>query len=223
MSNIAVIDLGTGNLRSVYQAVYTVMDRGDRVYVTDDPQDIKNADKIVFPGQGAIATCMVKMNTCSELLHEIRSSLKNKPFLGICIGLQALYARSDEGGGIEGLGTLSGEVKHFLNLAREDKKLSDRNTGQSLKIPHMGWNNVNQTQTHPLWCDIPDHARFYFVHSFCAVSDQDNQVYAKTDYGYSFTSAAGLDNLFAVQFHPEKSQDNGLKLLKNFIHWDGVN
>lgn len=222
MCNIAVIDLGTGNLRSVYQAIQKVGENGQSVRVTDSPSEIRNADRVVFPGQSAIGSCMEKMRSHPELLEAINHSIREKPFLGICIGLQALFHDSEEDGGVECMGVLKGAVKHFRSLPDGKCDLVDANSGRALKIPHMGWNNVKQTQSHSLWQGIPDTARFYFVHSFCAVSESGDETYGVTEYGCPFTAAAGVSNLFAVQFHPEKSQANGLRLLKNFIQWDGV-
>ena len=145
--------------------------------------------------------------------------MHNRPFLGICIGLQALYEFSEEGGGTEGLGLFKGKVRHFDSI---NSSSTDPHTGMRFKIPHMGWNNVAQTQDHPLWQNIPQDSRFYFVHSYCALSERPQEVYGETEYSCNFTAAAGRDNVFAVQFHPEKSQHAGLTLLENFVNWDGA-
>ncbi|MBS1269736.1 MAG: Imidazole glycerol phosphate synthase subunit HisH [Gammaproteobacteria bacterium] len=223
MNRIAVIDLGTGNLRSVARALETA-GRGDcEVRVSDAAGDVSRAERIVFPGQSAIGSVMGRLRSNPALLDTLVESMGAKPFLGICIGLQALYARSSEDGGVEGLGVLSGEVRHFLEAGGGTSgSFNDPDSGRKLKIPHMGWNNVCQTHEHPLWQGIEQCAWFYFVHSYCAFPDAAGEVYGVTSYGLEFAAAAGNRNAFAIQFHPEKSQQNGLKLLGNFIHWDGT-
>jgi len=213
MTCVAVVDFGTGNLRSVCKAIEHVAPEVD-VLVTDDPERIYSASHVVFPGQGAIGTCVraIKEKGLGDVLLE---ALDTKPFLGICLGLQALYRESEEHGGTSCLGVLGGEVKHLTHLNGVERWPTE------LKIPHMGWNTVRQTRPHPLWAGIASETRFYFVHSFCAVGDNDKEVFGTTNYGGLFTSAAGCGNLFATQFHPEKSQHDGLILLKNFVHWDG--
>lgn len=218
MSNIAVIDFGSGNLRSVGKAIEHVA--GDsRVAVTDDPNRIHAADHVVFPGQGAIGACMRTMDS-KGLRDAVREALDSKPFLGICLGLQALYESSEEDGGTAGLGFLHGRVAHFRHL--NGGASWDRGSGPRLKIPHMGWNQVEQTQRHPLWHGIAPRSRFYFVHSYCATSDDRTEIYGETDYGGRFVACGGRENVFAVQFHPEKSQHAGLALLRNFVAWDGA-
>jgi glutamine amidotransferase len=214
MAHVAVVDFGTGNLRSVSKAIEHVAPKV-RVDVTDDPDRVQAADHVVFPGQGAIGTCIraIDQKGLSDALME---ALRTKPFLGICLGLQALYRYSEEHDGTPCLGVLDGEVKHLTHLSGVAEWPSD------LKIPHMGWNTVRQNQRHPLWSNIGSDARFYFVHSYCAVGDNNAEVLGITEYGGLFTSAAGRDNLFATQFHPEKSQRDGLTLLRNFVQWDGA-
>lgn len=223
MNRIVVIDLGTGNLRSVSRAVQAAAGDGCEVRVSDSAWDVERADRVVFPGQSAMGSVMERLRGNGALLEALLEAVAAKPFLGICIGLQAMYARSSEDGGVECLGVLGGEVRHFLE-GRDggDEGLTDPRTGRRLKIPHMGWNNVRQDQSHPLWRGIPSDAWFYFVHSYCAFSNEPAEVYGTTRYGLEFAAAAGRRNVFAVQFHPEKSQRNGLELLANFAVWDGA-
>ncbi|HQU15741.1 MAG: imidazole glycerol phosphate synthase subunit HisH [Chromatiales bacterium 21-64-14] len=212
MSTIAVIDYGMSNLRSVHKALeYLAPD--DHVCVTGDPRLIRDADRVVFPGQGAIGDCMVRLRE-HGLDAAIRECLRERPFLGLCLGLQALMETSEENGGTQGLGVFAGAVTRF------PPGLTDA-SGARLKIPHMGWNRVHQAGTHPLWENIPQDSRFYFVHSYHVVPEDPRLVTGTTPYGRGFASALGQDNIFAVQFHPEKSQRAGLALLANFLHWDG--
>ncbi|VAX08913.1 Imidazole glycerol phosphate synthase amidotransferase subunit [hydrothermal vent metagenome] len=208
---IAVIDYGMGNLRSVAKAVEHVVDAGDKVLVTDDPKLILSSDRVVFPGQGAARDCMAAISD-HHLNRAILDAAEAKPFLGICMGLQVLMEFSEENDGTELLGLLQGKVRHF----ERDVQVS----GQRLKIPHMGWNKVHHTGDHPLWQGIGQDSRFYFVHSYYVEPVDREIVAATTDYGVDFTSAIAKDNLFAVQFHPEKSARDGLMLLRNFVHWD---
>lgn len=208
---IAVIDYGMGNLRSVSKAVEHVAASGDRVRVTDDPALILSADRVVFPGQGAARDCMAAISD-HHLNRAVLEAARSKPFLGICMGLQVLMGFSEENGGTGLLGLLEGDVRRFPS--------GMEHAGQRLKIPQMGWNQVHQTVEHPLWAGIPQDSRFYFVHSYYVAPKQLELVAGTTDYGISFTSAIARDNLFATQFHPEKSADAGLKLLENFVRWD---
>jgi len=206
MTTVAVIDYGMGNLRSVCKAIERVAPAA-RVHLATCAADIERADRIVFPGQGAIGGCIAALER-SGMGDALRASLATKPYLGICLGLQALYESSDEGGGSACLGLLPGRVRRF-------------NAGGDLKVPHMGWNQVYQTRPHPLWRGIAPETRFYFVHSYYAETTDAGLVVGATEYGVRFTSAAARANIFAVQFHPEKSQQAGLKLLANFVAWDG--
>ena len=200
---IAIIDYGMGNVRSVQKAIEHVAPN-DNVILTDNADLINQADRIVFPGQGAMGACMQALNE-HGLAEVIKKAAHEKPFLGICLGLQLLFDHSEENFGTEGLGIIPGNVVKFSK--------------SELKIPHMGWNTVNQSIDHPLWHNIEDNARFYSVHSYY-VSEADTSVVAgTTDYGVDFTCAVAKDNMFAVQFHPEKSQHDGLQLLTNFINW----
>ena len=214
MNTVAVFDYGMGNLRSVVKAIEHVAPRA-RVRLTSDAQEVLRADRVVFPGQGAIAGCMAALDTC-RLRTAVLQVVYTKPFLGICLGLQALYDFSEEGGGVKGLGVLTGRVPRF-----PPDRMHDASTGRALKVPHMGWNQVRQVKAHPLWKDIPSESRFYFVHSYYADAGERADVAGITEYGLRFTSAAAHANIFAVQFHPEKSAQAGLKLLENFMSWDG--
>ncbi len=212
MTTVAVLDYGMGNLRSVAKALEHVAPKA-RVVLTTDATDLARANRVVFPGQGAIGGCMTALGA-PGLQDALIAVMKQKPFLGICLGLQALYDRSEEGGGTTCLGLLRGSVRRF-------EPSSDRLSGERLKIPHMGWNQVHHERPHALWAGIPKDARFYFVHSYYADSADAGDVAGTTAYGVRFTSAAARDNMFAVQFHPEKSQRAGLKLLENFMNWNG--
>ncbi len=209
---IAVIDYGMGNLRSVAKAVEHVAADAE-VRVTDDPGYIAAADRVLFPGQGAARDCMAAIGQ-----HHVRQAVlqaaESKPFLGICMGLQVLMQHSEENDGTDLLGLFAGEVQRFDGTAIGDN-------GLPLKIPHMGWSQVRQMVAHPLWEGIADNSRFYFVHSYRVVPEDVSIIAGTTDYGVRFTAAIARDNLFATQFHPEKSADVGLRLLKNFVHWDG--
>lgn len=205
-NTIAVIDYGMGNLRSVAKAVEHVAD-GARVLITDKPNDIQQANRIVFPGQGAAAECMSALHQ-HELLAVIKECSQTKPFLGICMGMQVLMAHSAENNGVECLGVFEGDVVPFEN----ESACAD------LKIPHMGWNEVKQSD-HVLWHGIDDGSRFYFVHSYFVKPTSNDVIQGQCDYGIPFTAAIGQDNIFATQCHPEKSADAGLQLLSNFVTW----
>jgi glutamine amidotransferase len=214
MNTVAVIDYGMGNLRSVVKAIEHVAPRA-RVRLTSNAEEVAHAERVVFPGQGAIAACMTALDS-GHLRAAVLQAAQTKPFLGICLGLQALYDFSEEGGGVKGLGVLPGRVPRF-----PPAKMHDVATGLALKVPHMGWNQVLQVKAHPLWRDIPSGSRFYLVHSYYAEAGERADVAGITEYGLRFTSAAARANIFAVQFHPEKSAQAGLKLLENFMAWDG--
>ncbi|MFP5411212.1 MAG: imidazole glycerol phosphate synthase subunit HisH [Gammaproteobacteria bacterium] len=209
---IAVIDYGMGNLRSVAKALEKVCDA--KVLVTADPDLIRKADRVVFPGVGAIRDCMQEIGTrgIEEVVREVAAQ---KPFLGICLGMQLLMRHSEENDGCDALGILPGEVKYF-----GDDLLGERM--EKLKVPHMGWNQVHQTCEHPLWQGIAQDGRFYFVHSYYVRMDDEKLVAGRCEYGVEFAAAVARDNIFAVQFHPEKSQLAGLTLLANFTRWDGT-
>lgn len=207
MQRVAVIDYGMGNLRSVSQALEAVSEN-TQIDVTADPAIINQASHIVFPGVGAIRDCMAELERF-ELIDVVKQAAKNKPFLGICLGMQALLNHSEENQGTDTLGIIDGQVQLF--------DIADK----TLKVPHMGWNQVNQSIQHPLWHNIEQNCRFYFVHSYFVKPDNPAVTAATTSYPEPFTSAVNKDNVFAVQFHPEKSQHAGLQLLHNFLNWDG--
>lgn len=256
MADIAVVDYGMGNLRSVRQALRTVAPDAS-IVVTSDPQQIAQAARVVFPGQGAMPDCMREMDM-RGLRAAVLQAARSKPFLGICIGLQMLFEHSTEGD-IPGLGILPGKVVRFASNLHDAQ-------GNKLKVPHMGWNQVHHktlplpnpdgttshstglpknislvagclpggegamaastvggspgVDGHPLWAGIPQDARFYFVHSYYVQPQDERLVQATTDYPQPFVCAVARDNLFAVQFHPEKSQHAGLTLLRNFVSWN---
>lgn len=212
MTTVAVIDYGMGNLRSVCKAIEHVAPSA-RVRLAAAPAEVRAADRVVFPGQGAIVGCMRALAS-SGLREELLDALRNKPFLGLCLGLQALYESSEEGGGTPGLGVFPGRVRRF--------EPPGSGSDGGLKVPHMGWNQVEQSRAHPLWRGIPDRTRFYFVHSYYADTRARDVMAGATEYGVRFTSAAARENIFAVQFHPEKSQQAGLQLLANFVDWSGT-
>jgi glutamine amidotransferase len=213
MIDIAVVDYGMGNLLSVAKALQHVAPEA-RVAVTADPDAIRAADRVVFPGQGAMPDCMREMNA-RGLRAPLLEAAATKPFLGLCIGLQMLFDWSEEGG-VQGLGILPGRVLRFPADRMKDA------AGHKLKVPHMGWNEVHQQQRHPLWAQIADGSRFYFVHSYY-VEPQDPDIVAGTSaYPFRFACAVARRNIFAVQFHPEKSQSAGLRLLANFVRWNGA-
>ncbi len=211
MASIAIIDYGMGNLRSVAKALEHVAPR-TRVLVTQNRQDILHADRVVFPGQGSIRDCMRELIRW-DLVDVVREAALSKPFLGLCLGPQALLTFSEENGGIDGLDVLPGRVVWF-------GELRDPIDGERLKVPHMGWNQVHQLRDHPLWRGISQDSRFYFVHSYYLQPEDATLTVGRTGYGFDFASAIARDNIFAVQFHPEKSAQAGLRLLANFTDWN---
>jgi glutamine amidotransferase len=212
MSQVAVIDYGMGNLHSIAKALQHAAPDVD-VQITSDATIIKQADRVVFPGVGAIRDCMHALKT-TGLADVIEEVALQKPLLGICLGMQALLSNSEENNQTDCLNILSGQVVHF------PQPLFDE-SGNVLKIPHMGWNQVQQQGDHPLWENIAQNSRFYFVHSYYAVPNDQEMIAATSNYPVPFACALTQKNIFAVQFHPEKSQTVGLQLLKNFLHWDG--
>ena len=208
---IAVIDYGMGNLRSVWQALVHVAD-GKEIVVTADPAVVAGAERVVFPGQGAMPDCMRELDE-RGLRSAVIDAAQTKPFLGICIGLQMLFEQGGEGN-VPGLGVFAGPVRRFP----AGKMVGA--SGEKLKVPHMGWNRVSQTRSHALWNGIEDGARFYFVHSYFVDPVDRACIAGTTDYGIPFTSAVARDNIFAIQCHPEKSAQAGLALLSNFVHWN---
>jgi glutamine amidotransferase len=210
MTEIAVVDYGMGNLRSVAKAIEHVAPHAS-VVITSDPEAVSRAERVVFPGQGAMRDCMREMDA-RGLRDAIVAAAREKPFLGICIGLQMLFEHSEEGD-TPGLGLLPGRVRRFPAEQMHDA------AGNKLKVPHMGWSEVHQSGAHALWEGIPDGSRFYFVHSYFAEPAVPSLIAGYSIYPFAFTCAAARDNIFAVQFHPEKSQAAGLRLLANFTVW----
>lgn len=208
--SLAIIDYGMGNLHSVASALGKICDQ--QVHITNDPEVVAAADRVIFPGVGAIGDCMSEIRRLGldQLLTQQVDS--GKPVLGICVGMQAMLSRSEESGSTECINLFSGDVKFFGHQLTNAE-------GEPLKVPHMGWNQVEQVE-HPLWQGIADQSRFYFVHSYY-VEDTGAEVMGRCDYGVRFAAALGRANVFAVQFHPEKSHTAGLQLLENFVHWNG--
>jgi glutamine amidotransferase len=210
MKTVAIVDYGMGNLRSVAKAVEHVVP-GYTINVTADPSVVAAADRVIVPGQGAMPDCMRELKA-RGLDQAVLQAAASKPFLGICIGLQMLFEHSEEGD-VAGLAVFPGQVRRFPASEMHDA------AGAALKVPHMGWNEVRQADPHPLWEGIADGARFYFVHSYYVEPASPDVIAGTTHYGIAFTCAVARANIFAVQFHPEKSAAAGLRLLENFIHW----
>ncbi|AGF48052.1 glutamine amidotransferase [Candidatus Kinetoplastibacterium oncopeltii TCC290E] len=218
MSNIAIIDFGMGNLHSVARAMQYAAPEA-KIKICSSVAEIKKADKLVLPGQGAMLDSMKNLEKL-DLIDLIKNSISEKPLLGICVGEQMLFDYSLENGNIKCLGLLKGSVKqfsgeHFFN----SDNLQGKCNAKLLKVPHMGWNKVHQKQDHFLWKDIPQDVHFYFVHSYYVCPEDENIIVGETNYGLSFTCAIASDNIFAVQFHPEKSSKYGLILYRNFANW----
>ncbi|HSV57523.1 MAG TPA: imidazole glycerol phosphate synthase subunit HisH [Variovorax sp.] len=212
-NTVAVVDYGMGNLRSVSQAVQHAADEvGVQVFVTSDPQVVRAATRVVLPGQGAMPDCMRELRE-SGLLESVLEAAASKPLFGVCVGMQMLLSHSEEGG-TDGLDLIPGRVVKF---ELEGRLQPD---GSRYKVPQMGWNEVRQAQPHALWAKVPDNAYFYFVHSFYARPSNAIHSVGEAEYGERFTAAVARDNIFATQFHPEKSADFGLQLYRNFLHWN---
>ncbi len=210
---VAVVDYGMGNLRSVSQAVmHVAQGSGFDVIVTSRPEEVFAAERVVLPGQGAMPDCMRELRD-SGLQEAVRDAAGRKPLMGVCVGMQMLLSRSEEGP-TDGLGLIEGEVLRF----RLEGRLQP--DGSRYKVPQMGWNGVFQAVSHPIWAGVPDGAYFYFVHSFFARPADSRHSAGETEYGERFTSALARDNIFATQFHPEKSAAHGLALYRNFLHWN---
>ncbi|MBV8666039.1 MAG: imidazole glycerol phosphate synthase subunit HisH [Burkholderiaceae bacterium] len=210
MNKIVVVDYGVGNLRSVAQALRQVAPEAD-IRISGEVQDIRSADRLVFPGQGGMPDCMARLRE-SGLQEALLDAARSKPMFGVCVGEQMLFDSSEEGD-IACLGLLPGKVIRFQLEGRLQED------GSRFKVPQMGWNRVRQTGVHPLWQGIADHSYFYFVHSYYVQPQQRSLVVGETDYGAPFCSAVAHENIFATQFHPEKSASAGLQLYKNFVHW----
>ncbi|WP_317932432.1 imidazole glycerol phosphate synthase subunit HisH [Halioxenophilus sp. WMMB6] len=212
-ATVAICDYGMGNLHSVASALQHVAP-DQKVLITADAEQISAAERVIFPGVGAIRDCMAEIRRLG-FDQLVRSQIATgKPVLGICVGLQALLTHSEENGGVDCLDMIPGEVRFFGEDLRDAM-------GQPMKVPHMGWNNVYQTRPHALWDGIEDGERFYFVHSYCAQLSDSHYEIGRSNYGVDFSAAVAKDNLVAVQFHPEKSHRAGLQLLRNFCHWSG--
>ena len=212
---IAIVDYGMGNLHSVLKSAQAAQQRAGveaHISLTDNPDVVYQADKVIFPGQGAMPDCMAALQK-SGLGEAVADGLQNKPFFGICVGAQLLFDKSEEGN-TAGLGWFSGSVKRFATGLQDVQ-------GDKLKVPHMGWNQVHQTRAHPLFAGVAQDARFYFVHSYYFAPSDTSIVLGSSDYPESFACVVGRDNVFATQFHTEKSHDAGLQLLQNFMLWDG--
>jgi imidazole glycerol-phosphate synthase subunit HisH len=210
MNKIVVVD-GIGNLRSVAQALRAVAPEAN-VIISGDPADIDSADRIVLPGQGAMRDCMRSLRE-SGMQEAVLRAFDTRPVMGVCVGEQMLFDRSEEAD-TPGLGLIPGKVVRFR---LEDRLQED---GSRFKVPQMGWNRVRQVRSHPLWDGIPDDSYFYFVHSYYAQPDDAAHTVGETDYGAPFCCAVARDNIFATQFHPEKSAAAGLRLYRNFVHWN---
>jgi imidazole glycerol-phosphate synthase subunit HisH len=221
IKRVAVVDYGSGNLRSVSQAVlHVARDSGYDVVITSDAQDVLDAERVVLPGQGAMPDCMRALRE-SGLQAAVLHAAANKPLFGVCVGMQMLLDRSHEGPagvGTPGLGLIHGEVVKFELAGRLQPD------GSRFKVPQMGWNQVSQARPegvpHAMWDGVPDGAYFYFVHSFYALPSEMRHTAGEADYGGRFAAAIARDNIFAAQFHPEKSADHGLALYRNFLHWN---
>lgn len=206
---VAVVDYGMGNLRSVSKAAEHMADEQTKIVVTQNPQVIHDADSVIFPGQGAAKACMQALRD-TGMVEPVKQAAQEKPFLGICMGLQVLLSHSDENSGVGCLDIIQGNVTQF-----------DLSAHPELKMPHMGWNQITQTQDHPLWHSIPQDSRFYFVHSFYVAPEDNNTIIGQTTHGQTFPAVLSEHNIFAIQAHPEKSAEHGLQLFKNFLSWNG--
>lgn len=210
MQTVAIVDFSFGNLRSVRNALRGLAGPDVDVRTATEPSAIEQADRVVFPGQGAARHCMRALRR-RGLADAVLGAARSRPFLGICMGMQVLMEYSEENDGVDCLGLFSGKVRPFAPHVEP---------GSGFKIPHMGWNRIEQT-AHPLWENIPDRSRFYFVHSYYTAPRDDQAVAGRTDYVLPFASVIAKDQVFAMQSHPEKSGEHGLALLRNFLHWDG--
>ena len=211
-NTVAVVDYGMGNLRSVSQAVQHAADEvGVQVFVTSDPQVVRDCTRVVLPGQGAMPDCMRELRE-SGLLESVLEAAARKPLFGVCVGMQMLLSHSEEGD-VDGLDLIPGRVLKFELQGRTQPD------GSRYKVPQMGWNRVHQARAHPVWGEVPDESWFYFVHSFYAETSDPRDSAGQSDYGLRFTCAVARDNIFATQFHPEKSAASGLALYRNFLHW----
>ena len=213
MTTVAVVDYGMGNLRSVTQAVlHAAQGSGVEVVWARRPDEVLAADRVVLPGQGAMRDCMRELHQ-SGMYPAVMHAAAHKPLMGVCVGMQMLLDRSQEGP-TDALGLIPGQV---LRFQLEGQRQPD---GSRYKVPQIGWNRVRQSRPHPVWAGVADGSWFYFVHSYYARPSDARHTVGEADYGGSFTAAVARDNIFATQFHPEKSADSGLALYRNFLHWN---
>jgi glutamine amidotransferase len=213
MKTVAVVDYGMGNLRSVTQAVlHAAQGSGVDVVWATRPEEVIAADRVVLPGQGAMRDCMRELHT-SGMHSAVMHAASHKPMMGVCVGMQMLLDRSEEGP-TDSLGLIPGQVQRFQLSGRLQPD------GSRFKVPQIGWNRVRQSRPHPVWAGVADHSWFYFVHSYYAHPSDEHHSVGEADYGDVFTAAIARDNIFATQFHPEKSADAGLALYRNFLHWN---
>ena len=213
MTQVAIVDYGMGNLRSVHQALAHAAGSESGLTITADPEEVARAERVVLPGVGAMGDCMSELGRL-ELTQALREAAVRKPLLGICLGMQALVERSEESGGVSGLGVLPGQA---IRVPAGERGAD----GRPLKVPHMGWSRVHQVRGHPLWSGIRDATWFYFVHGYYVHAGSPEHVVGEAEHGRRFAAAIARGPCFAVQFHPEKSQDAGLRLYSNFLNWDG--
>ena len=219
MNTIAIVDYGMGNFHSVARALRAAAPEAD-IQLCNTPAQIRRASRVVFPGQGAMPDCMRTLDA-SGLREAVIQAAREKPLLGVCVGEQMLFSGSEEGG-VRSLDIFPGWVKRFTGpqyATPGQPGAADSKTAPRLKVPHMGWNAVTQVRNHALWAGIPDHTPFYFVHSYYAVPEDPALTVGVSQYGQRFTCAIAADNIFAVQFHPEKSAGHGLRLYRNFVEW----
>jgi glutamine amidotransferase len=220
MNTLGIIDYGMGNLHSLAKSFERVAP-DSRVVVSYDPETLLGCDRLVLPGVGGVRACMKELRRL-ELNELVLEASRRLPLLGVCLGMQVLLDRSEENGGVPALGLIAGDVKRFPDPLPETGAESLPVTGdERLKVPHMGWNQVRQTRPHPVWKGVADDSWFYFVHSFYAAPQNPAHALGITEYGNEFASAVARDNIVGVQFHPEKSQSQGLRLLANFAVWNG--
>jgi glutamine amidotransferase len=220
METIGVIDYGMGNLHSLAKSLERVAGE-QRILVSYDTEALLECDRLVLPGVGGVRACMDELRRL-ELDQMVIEAARKRPLLGICLGMQVLLERSDENGGVNALGLIPGGVVRFPDPAPETEHIADPALRhERLKVPHMGWNRVHQARPHPVWAGVPDDSWFYFVHSYYAVPQNPAHTLGTSDYIQSFAAAVARDNIVGFQFHPEKSQDVGLRLLANFVNWNG--
>lgn len=220
MQTLGIIDYGMGNLHSLAKSFERVA-AGTRIVVSYDPETLLGCDRLVLPGVGGVRACMNELRRL-ELNDLVLEAARRLPLLGVCLGMQVLLDRSEENGGVAALGLIPGEVRRFPDPLPETGAEPTLPVGdERLKVPHMGWNRVRQARPHPIWAGVPDQSWFYFVHSYYAAPQNAAHALGRTEYGDEFASAVARDNIVGFQFHPEKSQGNGLRLLANFVHWNG--